>query len=73
MFHAISESNSNEMAVIANRLDRTFRASPTEDLAKDLSPEAAPEAPDANVPETVDVVNEPEDDDDALDLDNEVF
>ncbi len=72
MFHAISESNPDEMAVIANRLDRTFGASPTEDPVKDLPLAAAPEAPDANVPETVDVVNEPEDDD-GLDLDNEVF
>jgi hypothetical protein len=72
IFHAISESNPDDMAFIANRLDRTFRASPTEDPEKDLLFAAAPEAPDTNVPETVDVVNEPGDDD-GLDLDNEVF
>jgi hypothetical protein len=73
MFHVISESNPDEIAVIANHLDKTFRASPTEDPVKDSPFAAAPEAPDANVPEIVDVVNEPADDDDGLDLDNEVF
>jgi hypothetical protein len=73
MFHAISESNPDEMAVIANRLDKTFRSSPTEDPVKDVPFSTAPEAPDAKVPETDDVVNEAEDDDDELDLDNEVF
>ena len=65
MFHVISETNPDEIAVIANRLDRTFRASPTEDPVKDL--------PFASAPETVDVVNKPEADDDGLDLDSEVF
>ena len=73
MFHAITESNPDEIAVIANRLDRTFRASPTEDPVKDLPFAAASETSDANVPETVDVVSKAEDDDDGLDLENEVF
>ena len=69
MFHAISESNPDDMAVIVNRLDRTFKESPTEDPAKDLPSVAPTEQSETPVPQ----VNEPKDDDDALDLDNEVF
>jgi hypothetical protein len=74
MFHAISESNPDEMADIANRLDRTFRASPTEDLAKDLPSAVAPEASETSVPETVDALDVSEkDDDDLIDIENEVL
>lgn len=69
MFHAITESNPDDMAVLANRLDRTFRASPTEDPVKDLPSVAPTEASETPVPQ----VNESEDNDDGLDLDNEVF
>jgi hypothetical protein len=69
MFHALTESNPDDMAVIANRLNRTFGASPTEDPAKDLPSVALTEASEAPVPQ----VNESEDNDDGLDLDSEVF
>lgn len=73
MFHAISESNPEEMAVIANGLDKTFGVFPAEDSVKDLPSATTPEAPGEKVLESVDTVNEPEDDDDGLDLDKEVF
>jgi hypothetical protein len=70
---ALSQSSPDTMTLIANRLDKTFRASPTEDPLKDIPFATAPEAPDAKVPETDDVVNDSEDDDDGLDIENEVL
>jgi hypothetical protein len=70
---ALSQSSPDAMTLIANRLDRTLMASPTEDPVKHLPSVVAPETSETSVAEAVEVVGEPEDDDDALDLDNEVF
>jgi hypothetical protein len=70
---ALSQSSPDAMTLIANRLDRTLMASPTEDPVKHLPSVVAPETSETSVAEAVEVVGEPEDDDDALDLENEVF
>ena len=67
MFQAITESNPDDMAVIANRLNRTFGASPTEEPTENLPSVTSTEASERPAPQG----NQLENNDDGLDLDNE--
>ncbi len=64
MSFALSESDPDDMAVIANRLDRAFMASPTEDLVKNSPSVLLPGTSGESESETVDAVDVPEPEED---------